>query len=532
MFDLLIKGATIVDGTGAKTWVGDAAIAGDRFAALDRHIPGEARRVIAADGCMLAPGFIDIHCHSDFSLFDHPEADIKLRQGVTLEVLGNCGTSLAPLEAISRTLIPAESDSDVQSWAHPLDWNSYGQYARTLEATGLSINATGLVGHGTLRLTAMGPADGQPNPDQMTRMKSLLSQSMDEGAAGLSTGLIYAPGYFADTRELVVLARVAGRKGGYYASHIRNEADRIIPALEEVIRIGREAQIPVHVSHLKIAGKKNWVLRETVVEKLTTARSEGIDITCDVYPYYHSSTTILALLPPWSLDGGLAALMSRLKSPRQRERIIDGIKDGIPGWENMVLHSGLDKIVIAAVQSRLRKGFQGKSIAQIATAERQDPLHLLLDLVASENGAVSIITESMNEETMVHFLTLPFAMVGSDGSPNQGRPHPRLYGTFPRVIRRLVRELGALSMEAAVHKMSGMTAQRLGLKDTGILRKGFKADAVLFDPLTFGDTATYDHPRRFPQGLLATIVNGEVVIDGEKHTGAKSGRFYRKGNLV
>ena len=200
--------------------------------------------------------------------------------------------------------------------------------------------------------------------------------------------------------------------------------------------------------------------------------------------------------------------------------------------ENMVQHSGLDNIVISSVQSKQRKGFEGKSIAQIATAERQDPLHLLLDLVESENGAVSIITESMNENTMVHFLTLPFAMVGSDGSPNQGRPHPRLYGTFPRVIRRVVRELGALSMETAVHKMSGMTARRLGLKDTGILRKGFKADAVLFDPLTFGDTATYDHPRRFPQGLLGTIVNGEIVIDGATHTGAKPGRFYRKGDLT
>jgi len=530
MFDILIKGATIVDGTGAKAWVGDAAIAGGRFVALDRRIPGEARRVIAADGYMLTPGFIDIHCHSDFSLFDHPEADIKLRQGVTLEVLGNCGTSLAPLEEISRTLIPAESDSDIQSWEHPLDWTSYGQYARTLGSSGLSINVTGLVGHGTLRLTAMGPSDKTPTPDQMARMESLLSQSMDEGAAGLSTGLIYAPGCFADTRELVALAGVAGRKGGYYAAHIRNEADRIITALEEVIRIGREAQIPVHVSHLKIAGKKNWALWEPVVEKLASARSQGIDITCDVYPYFHSSTTILALLPPWCLEGGMTSLMPRLKDPRQRERIIGGIKDGIAGWENMVLHTGLDKIVISSVRNEQHKSLQGKSIAQIATEAQQDPFEILLDLVASENGAVSIITESMTEENMIRFLSLPFAMVGSDGSPNQGRPHPRLYGTFPRVIRRVVRELGALSMEAAVHKMSGLTARRLGLKDTGILRKGFKADAVLFDPLTFGDTATYDHPRSFPLGLLATMVNGEVVIDGETHTGAKTGRFYMKGN--
>jgi N-acyl-D-aspartate/D-glutamate deacylase len=527
MFDLLIKGATIVDGTGAKAWVGDAAIRGGRIAALDRHIPGQARRLITADGCMLTPGFIDIHCHSDFSLFDHPDADIKLRQGVTLEVLGNCGTSLAPLDTISRTLISAESDSDIRSWKHPLDWNSFDQYARTLEADGLSINVTGLIGHGTLRLATMGPSDQAPSADQLNRMKSMLSQSMDEGAAGLSTGLVYAPGCFADTRELIELAGVVSAKRGFYASHIRNEADKIIAALEEIIRIGREAQIPVHVSHLKIAGKNNWALREIVAEMLTAARSEGLDITCDVYPYFHSCTTILALLPPWSLEGGMASLMPRLKDPRQRQRIIGGITDGITGWENMVQHTGLDKIVVSSVQSPQRKNLEGKSIAQIAGENQREPLPLLLDLVEAENGAVSIITESMNEETMVEFLALPFAMVGSDGSPSQGRPHPRLYGTFPRVIRRLVRELGALSIEAAVHKMSGLTAQRLGLKDTGILRKGYRADAVLFDPLTFGDRATYDQPRSFPRGLLATIVNGEMVIDGEKHTDARPGRFIR-----
>ncbi|MEE4264149.1 MAG: D-aminoacylase [Desulfobacteraceae bacterium] len=527
MFDLLIKGATIVDGTGAKAWVGDAAIQGGRFAALDRHIPGQARRLITAEGCMLTPGFIDIHCHSDFSLFDHPDADIKLRQGVTLEVLGNCGTSLAPLDSISRTLISAESDSDIRSWKHPLDWNSYGQYADTLEADGLSINVAGLVGHGTLRLAAMGPSDQAPSAGQLNRMKSMLSQSMDEGAAGLSTGLVYAPGCFADIRELIELAAVVSAKGGFYTSHIRNEADKIIAALEEIVRIGREAQIPVHVSHLKIAGKNNWALREIVVEMLTAARAEGLDITCDVYPYFHSCTTILALLPPWSLEGGMASLMLRLKEPRQRQRIIGGITDGITGWENMVQHTGLDKIVVSSVQSPQRKNLEGKSIAQIAGETQRDPLQLLLDLVEAENGAVSIITESMNEETMVDFLALPFAMVGSDGSPSRGRPHPRLYGTFPRVIRRLVRELGALSIEAAVHKMSGLTAQRLELKDTGILRKGYRADAVLFDPLTFGDMATYDQPRTFPRGLLATIVNGEMVIDGEKHTGARPGRFIR-----
>lgn len=527
MFDLLIKGAKIVDGTGAKPWVGDAAIGNGRFVALERRIAGEARRVIAAQGLMLAPGFIDIHCHSDLLLFENPTAEIKLRQGVTLEVLGNCGSSQAPLEAISRPLIQAENVAALDSWDHPLKWSSYGEYIRTIEQKGLSINVTGLVGHATLRMAAMAHSDKAPTPDQLDHMQSLLTRSLDEGAAGMSTGLIYAPGCFADTPELIALAAAVGKRGGYFASHIRNEAEGIIGALDEVIRIGREAEVPVHVSHLKVAGVNNWHLWETVVAKLETARSDGVDITCDVYPYFHSCTTLLALLPPWSLEGGVPSLLPRLKDGRQRRRIIAEINGGIPGWENMYHNSGWERIAISSVQTPANKAVEGKSIAAIAAERRMDPFEMILDLIEAENGAVSIISESMNEENMVRFISLPFAMVGSDGAPSRGRPHPRLYGTFPRVIRRLVRELGVLSLEAAIYKMSGQTARRLGLADTGTIRRGFRADAVLFDPLTFGDTATYDHPQNFPQGLVATIVNGEVVIDGANHTGAKAGVFYR-----
>ena len=527
MFDLLIKGATVVDGTGAKPWVGDVAIENGRFAALDHRIETDARRVIPAGGYVLAPGFIDIHCHSDFAIFDTPLSESKLKQGVTLDVLGNCGDSLAPLEGVARSSIRAASDSDVVSWDHPLDWSAYGEYIRTIEETGVSMNVMGLVGHGTLRLAAMGHSDAFPTVEQMHHMKSLLARSLDEGAAGMSTGLIYAPGCFAATQELIELAGVAGRKGGFYASHIRNEAEGIITALEEVIRIGREGRVPVHVSHLKVAGTKNWHLWETVVKKLEKARADGIDITCDVYPYFHSCTTMLALLPPWSLEGGVPSLILRLQDPLQRRQIIADIKDGIPGWENMYLNSGWQKITVSSVQRAENKEVEGKTIAAIAADRLVDPFDLVLDLVESENGVVSIISESMNEENMVRFLGLPFAMVGSDGSPSQGRPHPRLYGTFPRVFRRIVRELGALSLEAAVHKMSGQTARRLGLQEAGIIRRGLLADAVIFDPLTFGDTATYDHPQSFPLGLQATIVNGEVVIDGDKHTGVKPGRFYR-----
>jgi N-acyl-D-aspartate/D-glutamate deacylase len=527
MFDILIKGATIVDGTGSKPWVGDAAIGNGRFVEIEARISAEARRIIAAHGMVLAPGFIDMHCHSDLLLFVNPDAEIKLRQGVTLEVLGNCGGSLAPLVADSRALVQAENVSQMDSWNQPLDWSSYGEYVQELNKKGLAINVMGLVGHGTLRLAAMGQSDAPPGRDQMGCMKSLLARSLDEGAAGMSTGLIYAPGCFAETPELVELAKVAGTRGGFYASHIRNEAEGIMAALEEIIRIGREGRVPVHVSHLKVAGPKNWHLREAVVNKLEAARADGIDITCDVYPYYHSCTTMLALLPPWSLEGGMASLIPRLRSPGQRERVVGDIKNGIAGWENMVHNSGWDRIAVSSVQSHENKAAEGRSIAMIAAERQMDPFELVLDLIEAENGAVSIISESMNEENMVRFLTLPFAMIGSDGSPSRGRPHPRLYGTFPRVVRRIVRELGALSLEAAVHKMSGLTARRLELQNAGIIRRGFNADAVLFDPLTFGDTATYDNPRNFPQGLLATIVNGEVVIDREHHTGARAGAFYK-----
>ena len=358
-------------------------------------------------------------------------------------------------------------------------------------------------------------------------MKSLLARSLEAGAAGMSTGLIYAPGCFADTSELIELAGVAGRRGGLYASHIRNEAGGVLAALDEVIRIGRESCVPVHVSHLKLAGFRNWHLADTVVQKLEKARAEGIDITCDVYPYFHSCTTMLAMLPPWSLEGGIPSLARRLAGSRQRRRIIHDIETGIPGWENMYHNSGWEKTVVSSVHSPANKDMEGKSIAVNAAERGKDPFDLMLDLIAAEKGVVSIISESMNEENMVRFLTLPFAMIGSDGSPSRGKPHPRRYGTFPRVFRRIVRELGALSVESAVHKMSGQTAGRIGLRQSGVIRRGLNADAVIFDPLTFGDTATYDQPRQFPRGLMATIVNGKVVIDGDRHTRVRAGKFYR-----
>jgi dihydroorotase/N-acyl-D-amino-acid deacylase len=308
---------------------------------------------------------------------------------------------------------------------------------------------------------------------------------------------------------------------------MRNEAEGILESIEEIIRIGKKARVPVHISHLKIAGGKNWHLTDTVIRRIEAARTAGVDITCDVYPYYCSSTTMLALLPPWSMEGGASALISRLKDSRQRDRIIGEIKDGINGWENMYHNAGWDKITVSTVKGEAQKHMEGKTIEHLAAEHDKDAFELVLDLIEFQEGMVSIVSESMNEENVTRFLEQPFSMVGSDGSPTEGRPHPRLYGTFPRIIRRLVRELGILTLEEAVYKMTGLTAHRLGLKDAGIVAPGQRANAVLFDPHTFADTATYENPRSYPQGLRAAIVNGVVVIENEKHTGAAPGRFYR-----
>ena len=448
-------------------------------------------------------------------------------QGVTTEVVGNCGASLAPLELHSRDLVVNDVISNPDQSKQPISWLSFGEYAAVLEASGLSLDVLGLVGHGTLRTTVMGFSTAAPDARQLDHMKGLLAEALKDGACGLSAGLIYAPGCFAETRELIELAKVAGRLGKIYTSHMRNEAEGIFDALGETIRIGQEAGVPVHVSHLKLAGYRNWHLAEEVVEAIETARRQGVDITCDVYPYFRSQTTMLALLPPWSLEGGVSALLSRLQTPENRDRIIGNMIDGLPAWENMVHNAGWDKIFVSAVKSTPNKPMEGQSISRLAAESGRDPFRFVLSLIQAEQGAVSIVSESMREDNVARFLALPYAMVGSDGSPTAGKPHPRLYGTFPRVIRRFVRELAVLSLEEAVHKMTGLTAARLGLADLGAIQVSRRANAVLFDPQTFADTATFEEPRQYPRGVHQVIVSGEVVFDKGSHTGSTPGKFLR-----
>lgn len=528
MFDILVKGATIIDGTGAPGWVGDVAIKGGRFVAIDHRIEGPACRQIHAKGLTLAPGFIDIHCHSDAYLLNHPQGEIKLRQGVTLDVIGNCGLSLAPLDCDSSKAVIEYVLGLMRQSVPCADWLTFDEYAKTLEKLGLSINVAAIVGHGSLRATAMGLFEETSTPDQMSHMKALLAQAMDEGALGMSTGLVLVPGCYSKIEELIELSALVGQKGGIYVSHVRNEAQDILLAIEELIHIGREARVPVHVSHIKVSGSGNWALADQLVEMLESARTTGLDVTCDLYPYKALCMSMLALLPPWAREGGIPAIIPRLRDPKQRDRIIGQLIDGIPGWENIYHNAGWDKIVVAMVQSEEGKTMEGKSVAELAAESNQEPFDLVLDLLAAENGSVGMFAETMSEENVIRFLSLPFSMVGSDGNPTEvGKPHPRVYGTFPRIVRRYVRELGVLSLEEAIKKMSWLPAQRLGLKDLGAINVGLWANAVLFDPKNFADTATYDDPRRFPEGLSAVMVNGEIVIDGPDYTFVTSGKFIR-----
>lgn len=511
MFDLLIQQALIVDGSGAPGYTGDLAVKDGKIAAVEPVIQAQARQCIQAGGQVLCPGFIDPHSHWDATHLESAHAQVKLRQGVCLDLVGNCGESLAPCWASSQN----DLCQQFPDAAHLIRERDFTRYTEELNQAHPGVRVMSHVGHGTLRILAMGQQDGPPHPAQLERMKNELALALEQGAAGLSTGLYYTPSGYAGREELEALMTVVAQKERFHASHIRNEAEGIFQALEEVIEVGLATGASTHVSHLKLAGRENWRQTDRVIEVFEKARAKGLDLTCDVYPYDRSCTTILSLVPPWSREGGADALVERLKDARQRQCIREHIIHGAPGWESNVKNAGFDGIVISSVHSGQRPDIEGQTIARIADDAAQAPEDVALDLIQEECGAVSIICASMNEADVAEFIKLPFAMIGSDGFLSRGKPHPRAYGAFPRVIRRFVRELKVLSLEEAIAKMTGITAKRLKRDDCGLLRKGRRADLVLFDPDRFGDQATFEKPRQFATGLTRVIMEGQPVWTAE-----------------
>ncbi|HXX24594.1 MAG TPA: D-aminoacylase [Terriglobia bacterium] len=525
-YDLLIINGHIVDGSGSPWFDGSVAVKDGKIAAVGRLPNGAAQRVIDAGGLTVAPGFIDLHSHSDFTLLVDGKAESKIRQGVTTEILGES-------ESAGPILGPAipEFDKAMTRYGLARDWTTLGEYFARVERQGSSVNIASYVGSGQVRMDVMGNVNRAPSPEEMEGMKALVDQAMREGALGLSSGLIYPPNSFANTNELIELAKVAARYGGIYTSHIRGEGDHWKRAVDEAIEIGEKAHLPVHVLHFKIDGQANWGEMAQQVGEVQAARDRGVDITVDQYPYIASMTGLEMCLPPKYLEGTSEQVVERLKSPKARAEIRQAIASGLPGWEADQVKSvgGWHGVLVASLQKPENKQYEGKCMDEVAKEMGKDPLDALCDLLISEGGSAEAVYFSMSETDVELAMKQPWLGVGSDGvavSPAMtfiGKPHPRFYGTFPRVLGVYVREKKVLTLPDAIRKMTSFPAQITGLSDRGLLRPGMAADITIFNPKTVADKATFQDPLLYPIGIPYVIVNGEVVIDQGQHTGAKAG---------
>ncbi|WP_405143950.1 D-aminoacylase [Sphaerisporangium sp. NBC_01403] len=524
-FDLLVRGGLVVDGTAGPARAADVGVAGGRVTLLPPGRPAEARQVLDAEGMAVAPGFIDVHTHSDGVVLigtdgDHPLVWASVLQGVTTEICGNCGSSLFP--ALPERLEELRGETRITFGGEVGIFRDFAGFAATHSALPRANHLASLVGHGTLRAGVMGHVDRPATPRELGAMRSLLDLSLSQGAAGLSTGLIYTPGTYAGTDEVVALAAVAARHGKPYVTHLRDEMSRVEEALEEAVEIARRSGAALHVSHHKTAGRYAWGRTSRTLPRIAELRDGGMDITCDVYPYTAGSTSLAAMLPPWANDGGYAVLAARLADPAQRERMRRAIAEGVPGWENTVGNGGWDRVSIACAPRHPE--IEGRTVAELAASRDADPVDVAAELLIAEDGEVTIISHSMVEEDVRRVLASPYAMIGSDGVPKPGgRPHPRWAGTYPRVLGHYGRDLGLLTLEAAVHKMTGMAAARFGLAGRGVIRDGAHADLVVFDPATVADRATFGEPLLPPAGIGAVVVGGQIVVRDGTPTAARPG---------
>jgi N-acyl-D-aspartate/D-glutamate deacylase len=526
-WSLLVRNGRVIDGTGAPSAAADVAIAGDRIAAVAPGLWGEAARIIDATGLLVTPGFIDIHSHSDFFLFDCPSAESKVRQGVTSEVVGMCGFSPAPVGRGRRRALLEQMGAALGARLSTR-WTGFGEYLEHLGRQPLAVNIAPFVGHGALRLAAVGSDDRPATRAELERMQALLAEAMEAGAFGFSTGLVYPPGSYASTDELIALARSMAPRGGLYFSHVRGEAETLEEAIAEAIRIGERAGVPVEIAHIKAAGRENWPRFDHALALIDTARARGVDVRADVYPYNAGSTIMVNLLPGWALDGGIPGLLERLDSPVTRQRLKDECARPGDRWQTPSGVVGWDEVMIATCSD---PPLAGVMLADLARRESRSAADVMLDLLRREAGAVSMVRFNQAEENVVKALTHSVVMIGSDSialtagpGPHAGRPHPRTYGTFPRVLGVYVRERALLTWEAAVHKMTGMPAARLGLRRRGVVRPDAFADLALVNPATVKDEATFADPHRHPTGIPYVIVNGQIVVDGGTMRALPAGR--------
>jgi N-acyl-D-amino-acid deacylase len=526
-FDLVIRGGTVLDGTGGLAFAADVGVVGDTVAAVGEIAATQARRVVDAAGLQVAPGFIDIHTHSDPDVLVYPTADSRVRQGVTTELAGNCGSSAAPLAGAGV----AERRAELKDDGIDADWTDVASYLACVEKAGISVNHALLAGHGTLRSNATGDVDRPLSAEEMRAVSRALEEALDQGVFGLSTGLEYVPGRYTPPSEIVELGRLVARRGGLYASHVRDEGARLLEAVSEAIEVGRSSGVRVEISHLKATGESNWPKQGAAIDLVESARREGVAVLADAYPYTAYSTGLTILMDGWAREGGTTAILGRFRDPDARARIrreVGAQVKGDPGsW---------DRVVVSRVRTEKNRAVAvGRSMVEIGSAWGLDPVDAYLRLLEEEETAVSFIGHAMSPGNVERVLRHPLVMIGSDGSSMapvgkaaQARPHPRSYGTFARVLGFYARERGAFDLTTAVRKMTSLPADQIGLADRGRIARGKKADLVVFDAAKVRDTATFDDPQRYPEGIALVVVNGVVVVEAGAHTGARPGRVLRR----
>jgi N-acyl-D-amino-acid deacylase len=526
-FDVIIRNGTIYDGTGEPGRRADVGLRGDRVAAVGDLAGASATTLVDATGLAVAPGFINMLSWATESLLVDGRSQSDIRQGVTLEIFGE-GSSMGPLtDEMKRRRLERQGNLKFD-----ITWTTLAEYLQELERRGVSTNVASYIGATTIREHVVGLEDRQATPEQLDRMRALVRQEMEAGALGIGSSLIYAPAFYASTEELIELCKVAAEYRGKYISHLRSEGVRLLEALEELIRISREANIPAEVYHLKAAGQANWPKMDQAIARIETARREGLPITADMYTYTAGSTGLDASMPPWVLDGGYEAAFERLKDPEQRKKIAAAVRTPTDEWENFYLAAGSpDRIVLVDFRSDVLKPLTGKTLAEAAKLRGEDPIDAIMNLVLEDQSRVGAVYFLMSEENVRKQIALPWMSFGSDGASvapeppfTLSSPHPRAYGNFARLLGRYVRDEKIIPLEEAIRRLTGLPATNLELDRRGFLREGMFADVVVFDPATIADRATFEEPHQYAVGMKHVFVNGTQVLKDGEHTGAKPGR--------
>jgi len=526
-FDVIIKAGLVYDGIGDEPQHVDVAIRGDRIVGIGDFAAAHANTIVDANGLAVAPGFINMLSWSTESLIEDGRSQSEIRQGVTTEIMGE-GESMGPVNDRIREYILREQ-KDIH---YEIKWNTLAEYLRYLEARGVSCNVASFIGATTIREYVIGFEDKAPTPQQLDQMRELVRREMEAGALGIGTSLIYPPAFYAKTDELIELCKVAAKYQGKYISHMRSEGNRLLEALDELIRISREAGIPAEVYHIKAAGQQNWSKIDKLLSRIEGARKEGLKITADMYTYTAAGTGLDACLPPWTEDGGYPALFKRLRDPATRAKIAAQVKIPTNEWENLYLAAASpDHVLLVGFKSDKLKPLTGKSLAEVAKMRGKDPVETIMELIAEDESRIDTIYFLMSEENIKKEIKKPWISFGSDEASQapegvflKSNPHPRAYGNFARVLGKYVRDEKVIPLKEAIHKLSGLPATNLGLDHRGFIKEGMFADVVVFDPKTIADRATFEKPHQYAVGMKHVFVNGVQVLKDGEHTGAKPGR--------